>query len=122
MDAPAGSPDASFDLRRPAQHPHTLVVRLAGRFERSDATEVASIVAEHLRRRPARTVICEVGYLVAPGAAAVDAVCRIRLGVRRLGGRLRLRHASPALLDLIDLMGLCDVLSARARSGIETRR
>jgi anti-anti-sigma factor len=122
LGAPDGSPGARFDVRRPAQHPQTLVVTIAGRLDRLDAARFAALVDAQLRRRPARAVICDVGGLVAPDAAAIDAICRIRLGVRRLGGRLRLRHAPPELLDLIDLMGLCGVLSTPVRSGLETRR
>ena len=122
MGAPAGSPDASFDVQRPAQHPRTLVVTIAGRIDRSDAARFAMLVDDQLRIRPARAVICDVGGLDAPDVAAVDAICRIRLSVRRLGGHLRLRHASRELVDLIDLMGLCDVLSTPARSALETRR
>ena len=122
MGSQDGSPAAWIDAQRPAQHPHTLVVTIAGRLERADATRFAALVDDCLRDRPARFVICDVGGLVAPDAAAVDAICRIRLGVRRIGGRLRLRQAAPELVDLVNLMGLCDVLSVRPRSGLETSR
>jgi anti-anti-sigma factor len=117
-----GSASAWFDARRPARHPQTIVLTVTGRLDRSDAARFAVLVEDQLRGRPASVVICDVGGLVAPDAAAVDAICRIRLGVRRAGGRLRLRHAAPELRDLIDLIGLCDVLSTRPRSGFETRR
>ena len=122
MGAPAGSRDASFDAQRPAQHPHTLVVTIAGQIDRSDAARFAALVDDELRTRPARVVICDVGRLAAADVAAVDAICRMRLSVRRLGGRLRLRHASRELMDLIDLMGLCEALSTRSRSALEMRR
>ena len=43
-------------------------------------------------------------------AVAVDALARLQLAVRRHGCEVRLRNASPALLDLVELMGLTDVL------------
>ena len=122
MGVPPGSRDASFDARRPAQHPQTLVVTIAGRIDRSDAARFAMLVDDQLRARPARVVLCDVRGLVEPDVAAVDAICRMRLSVRRLGGHLRLWHASLELADLIDLMGLCDVLSTPARSALETSR
>lgn len=122
MGSTDGSPGAWFDADRPAQHPHTLVVTLAGRLDRPDAARIAALVDDHLRRSPARFVICDVGGLVAPDAVALDVICRIRLGARRFRARLRLRRAAPELVDLIDLVGLRDILSRRARSGLETRR
>jgi hypothetical protein len=46
----------------------------------------------------------------------VDALARLQLSARRHGRRLRLRDASHDLQDLIDLVGLGEVL------GIEPRR
>jgi anti-anti-sigma factor len=116
---PGDPPSASLDARRPARHPQTLVVSIGGRLDPSDAARVAALIDDLLRDQPAKTVICDVGGLVDPDAAAIDAICRIRVRVRRRGGRLRLRHPSPELVDLIDLVGLCDVLVPRARSGVE---
>ncbi|WP_329118149.1 STAS domain-containing protein [Streptomyces sp. NBC_01465] len=51
-------------------------------------------------------VICDVGVLVAPDLAAVEAVARLRLTARRLGSTLRLRDVPPGLKALLDLAGL----------------
>ncbi len=51
-----------------------------------------------------------------PTAATVDSLARLALLLRREGSRLVLRHASPELAELIELMGLTDVL------GVEPRR
>jgi anti-anti-sigma regulatory factor len=51
-----------------------------------------------------------------PTAATVDSLARLALLLRREGSRLVLRHASPELVELIELMGLTDVL------GVEPRR
>jgi anti-anti-sigma regulatory factor len=51
---------------------------------------------------------------VQPTAAAVDALARLALALRRQGSRLRLRHASPELVELIELMGLAEVLRVKA--------
>ena len=51
-----------------------------------------------------------------PTAATVDALARFALSLSRCGCRLRVRHASPELRELIAFMGLTDAL------GLQTRR
>ena len=53
--------------------------------------------------------ICDVQG-VEPDAVTVSALARLQLGARRAGCQVRLRDASPALLDLVAFMGLTDVL------------
>jgi ABC-type transporter Mla MlaB component len=43
-------------------------------------------------------------------ASTIDALARLQLLASRRGLRLRLRHASPELLELVELAGLRDVL------------
>jgi hypothetical protein len=47
---------------------------------------------------------------VDPDAVTVDALARLQLAAHRSGCRVRLQNASPALLRLVDFMGLADVL------------
>jgi anti-anti-sigma regulatory factor len=49
-----------------------------------------------------------------PSAATVDALARLAVALRRQGSRLRLRDASPELIELIELMGLAEVLRVEA--------
>jgi STAS domain len=55
-------------------------------------------------------VIFEVGALVDPDLATVDALARLQLTARRLGRRAVLRGAPAELRDLLELAGLCDVV------------
>jgi hypothetical protein len=48
-------------------------------------------------------------------AAAVDALARVALSLRRCGYELRLRHPSAELLALIELAGLTPALPAEFR-------
>lgn len=48
-----------------------------------------------------------------PDLDVIDALARLALGARRLGGEIRLRNAGPELLGLIDFVGLDDVLVAQ---------
>jgi ABC-type transporter Mla MlaB component len=48
-----------------------------------------------------------------PDAVTVDALARLQLVAQRKGCCVRLRNASPRLLDLVDLMGLSCILVER---------
>jgi anti-anti-sigma regulatory factor len=58
-------------------------------------------------------LVCDLSG-VQPSAATVDALARLALALKRQGSRLRLRHASPELVELIDFMGLAEVLRVEA--------
>ena len=66
------------------------------------------------------TIVCDVGAL-APDAAAVDALARLQLTARRLGYEIRLRDASVDLQDLLDFVGLRDVLRVETGGQAEER-
>jgi len=66
------------------------------------------------------TIVCDVGAL-APDAAAVDALARLQLTARRLGYEICLRDASVDLQDLLDFIGLRDVLRVEAGGQAEER-
>jgi hypothetical protein len=66
------------------------------------------------------TIVCDVGAL-APDAATVDALARLQLTTKRLGYEIRLRNASVDLQDLLDFVGLRDVLCVEAGGQAEER-
>ncbi len=57
-----------------------------------------------------RTIVCDVQHLVAPDAACVDALCRLQLEARRRGCVVELRNRPRALVELLNFMGVADVL------------
>jgi ABC-type transporter Mla MlaB component len=61
----------------------------------------------------ARTIVCDVAHLAADGEA-LDALARLQLQARRRGEEIRLRHASRALRQLLELAGLTAVLRLEA--------
>ena len=67
------------------------------------------------------TIVCDVGAL-APDAAAVDALARLQLSARRLGHEILLRDASTELQELLEFVGLHDVLRIEPGRQAEQRQ
>jgi hypothetical protein len=67
-------------------------------------------------------IICDVGAVVDPDVAAVEALARLRVATRRLGRRMHVRNASPDFEALLAFMGLGDVLPVRADLRLEVVR
>jgi ABC-type transporter Mla MlaB component len=61
--------------------------------------------------------VCDVGALVEPDVAVVDALARLQLAARRSGCRIDLQGVGPALADLLELMGLAEIFVCHAAPG-----
>jgi ABC-type transporter Mla MlaB component len=57
-----------------------------------------------------RIVVCDVRAVTVPDIGTLEALARLQLRARQLGGEIALRHASAALVELIDVVGLREVL------------
>ncbi len=88
----------------------TIAFAIHGPILRSDLPGLCDRVCAILTDAPADEALCDVRG-VEPDAVTVDALARLQLAARRRGCRVRLRHASPALLDLVAFMGLTEVLA-----------
>ena len=93
-----------------ASAPQTIAFAIWGPIERDDLPGLTERVCGLLRGSGASLALCEVTG-VEPDAVTVDALARLQLAAGRLGCTVRLRHASPALRELVALMGLHDVLT-----------
>jgi STAS domain-containing protein len=69
---------------------------------------------------PPGPIVVDVSGL-APDAAAVDVLARLRLAARRLGSEIRFRRASSELVELVVFAGLEEVLHVEARREPEQR-
>ena len=94
-----------------ASAPQTIAFAIWGPIARDDLPGLTSRVCALLHASGAAVVLCDVAG-VEPDAVTVDALGRLQLAARRLGCRVMLRNASPGLRDLVDLMGLEDVIPA----------
>jgi anti-anti-sigma regulatory factor len=92
----------------PGAGPRSVVVQV-----RETTTAARNHLCVQVRRLIARpdvdVVTCDVTG-VAPNLTAIDALARLQLTARRLGGRIRLRGTSPDITRLIDFAGVDEVL------------
>lgn len=95
---PAGLP--IVDAMTPA------VLVLVGPVTRDEVVRACEDVCALLGATDAEVVVCDVAGLGRPGLGAVELLARLQLTARRAGGRIRLRDPGPALLALLDLVGL----------------
>jgi hypothetical protein len=88
----------------PPAGPRSIVVRVEG-----GTPEARALLCAQVRRLLAGggidVVTCELGNAI-PDLGAVDALARLQLAARRLGGRIRLRSAALDLANLIDFVGV----------------
>jgi ABC-type transporter Mla MlaB component len=89
--------------------PQTIAFAIGGPITRADLPGLCQRVCDLLERSSADVALCDVSG-IDPDAVTIDALARLQLAARRHGCRVRLRHASSALLELLAFMGLGDVL------------
>jgi anti-anti-sigma regulatory factor len=64
-------------------------------------------------------LVCDVGAIVDPDEAILDALAGLQLAARNFGASIRFVNASGRLRDLLELTGLADVLPC---SGVQVGR
>jgi anti-anti-sigma regulatory factor len=92
---------------------------VGGRISPADVPGLCERLGRVLRSGGTGAVVCDVGGILDVDALTVDALARLQLTAQRSGRRVRLRNASPALRDLLALVGLCDVLRLSGSSGLQ---
>ena len=93
-----------------AEAPQTIAFAIRGPIARADLPGLCDRVCGLLTRGRGAVVLCDV-HGVEPDAVTVDALARLQLAAQRHGCRVRLRHASAELLELVAFMGLSEVLA-----------
>ena len=89
--------------------PRTVAFAVRGPIARADLPGLCERVCALFERSRAGVAVCDVSG-VEPDAVTVDALARLQLAARRHGCQVRLRRASSELLELVEFMGLRDVL------------
>ena len=92
-----------------ASAPQTLDFAITGPITRADLPGLCDRICALLQGSRAAIALADVSG-VEPSAVTVDALARLQLAARRHGCKVYLREASPELLELLDFLGLTDVL------------
>lgn len=88
----------------------TVVVVLGGPLGPADVPRLCERLRGMVEGRDAGLLVCDVGALRCVDLGTVDALARLWLVALRLGWSFQLRAASPGLRELLDLVGVADVL------------
>jgi ABC-type transporter Mla MlaB component len=100
----------------------TIAFAIAGPIRRTDLPGLCVRVCGLLDGSGAAVAVCDVAG-IEPDAVTVDALARLQLAARRYECQVRLRNASVELQDLIEFIGLRDVVADHSPgSGLEPRR
>ena len=92
----------------PTTGPHEVAFAIRGPIARGDLPGLCERVCAMLGTSGV-VVACDVAG-VDPDAVTVDALARLQLAARRRGSEVHLFSASDDLLELVELMGLTNVL------------
>jgi ABC-type transporter Mla MlaB component len=99
----------------PTSGPYEVAFAIRGPIRRADLPGLCDRVCAVLAESTAVVVDCDVASVDAD-AVTVDALARLQLGAMSRGCAVRLQNASQGLLELVELMGLTHVFSARPRA------
>ncbi len=100
-----------------------IVLTVTGRVSRAVVPDLCARLERALTApggaapAPGAVADCDVGGVVRPDLALVDAVARLAVVARRSGHTLRLRRVPPDLRALLDLVGLADVVGLAEEPG-----
>jgi ABC-type transporter Mla MlaB component len=89
--------------------PKPIAFSIRGPISRDDLPGLCDRVCSLLEANRAEIALCDVRG-IAPDAVTVDALARLQLAARRHDCRVLLRNASAELLELVDFMGLSEIL------------
>jgi ABC-type transporter Mla MlaB component len=97
----------------PAHKERSIAFAVSGPIMRGDIPRLCDALRRLLEHsREIEVVVFELGALVDPDAATVDALARLQLTAQRAGCSTRLHHPSPRLRELIAFIGLRDPLGS----------
>jgi hypothetical protein len=96
----------------PAHGPSTGLFVIAGPIGDGDAPRLCERLRQIIYSSDAGLIFCDVGALPA-NVRTIEALARLQLTARRHGRRIRLQRASRELQQLIEFVGLSEVLAGR---------
>lgn len=109
LAAPKEVPATSAPGRRSRLTAGATVVVISTPIDRAGIPALCDRMGK-LLEASASDVVCDVGAILDPDIAAVDAVARLALTARRLDREIRWSHASTRLEQLLAFVGLYDAV------------
>jgi ABC-type transporter Mla MlaB component len=112
LATPKELPTTSVRALHPPGEPTTMVLVISGRVARDDIGLVCGRARALLQGNDPAVVVLDVRGVIEPDVAAVDALARLQLSIRRRGCEVRLLHPCGELQGLLTLVGLHEVIQA----------
>ena len=110
MATPKELPTNCVRAIRSPREANTTILVFNGRIGRTDIEQICEWADPLLAGADAGLVICDVSAIVDPDAVTIDALARLQLTARRLGHKVKVRHASHDLKQLLEFTGLRDAV------------
>lgn len=85
-----------------------------GRICGADVARVTDQIRALLSHSAVDMVICDAGAVRAVDLQTVDALARIQLAARRVGGEIQVCRAPPELRELLAVLGMAQVVPLRS--------
>ena len=101
---------------RPSRPSNPVVIVVRGPIAPAKLAELCERVRVATASRPREPVVCDVSDLGGRDELTLEALTRLQLTAQRLGATIQLHNAPGELVDLLDLLGLSDVLPVTAES------
>ena len=98
------------------------MLEIGGPIAPADIAGLCARGRDALRAGRSGRLVCDVAAVRSPDVATIDCLARLALVARREGAVFALHRPSPALRELVALVGLCDVLGLSPSSGLQHRR
>jgi ABC-type transporter Mla MlaB component len=95
---------------RPSRPSNPVVVVVQGPIAPQKLAELCEHVRVAAATRPREPVVCDVSGLGGRDELTLEVLTRLQLTAQRVGASIRLHNAPGELVDLLDLLGLSDVL------------
>ena len=108
--ATATGPPMSVRALTSGEDRKTLEFAIGGRIEHADVPRLCEQVCARLRVSEASRVVCDLNAVLSTDAVVVEALAYLQLAARRRGCEVAIRHAAPELVELLEFVGLGDVV------------
>lgn len=87
-----------------------IIFTAGGSIDRADIPTICQNARGAIAQSEPETIVFDMAALVHADAVVVEALARLHLTLKRLGCTLQIRNLRPHMQELVEFMGLNDVL------------